>query len=110
MKINIKTESNPAGTEYEVAAQQPADVADQVINENTELLAKLDDQAPMEISPEVASFYQRYNLALMNWVKTHPGERPPVYVDPIDGRMKWANRAMRRKHQKGLKIYVHNYR
>jgi hypothetical protein len=53
------------------------------------------------ISPEVADFYNRYRLALEAWVKTHgPKAAPPVYVDPIDGKMKWANREMRKRAAK----------
>ncbi len=53
-----------------------------------------------QISPEVSDFYVRYHLALKNWVKEHGTAKPPVYVDPIDGKLKWANREMRKRHMK----------
>lgn len=61
----------------------------------------LPPQEVQKLSPEVVDFYQRYSLALEAWMLAH-GTRvpPPVYVDPIDGKMKWANREMRKRHTK----------
>ncbi len=72
-----------------------------VMEDNTKPQDVAPTEVPVpEVSPEVKDFYDRYKLALANWFLTHPNQKPPIYVDPIDGKMKWGNRDMRKRVQK----------
>lgn len=57
-------------------------------------------EQPQEIDPAIIDFYQRYSLPMKAWAKEKGNTNFPIYEDPIDGKLKWANREMRKKHRK----------
>lgn len=59
-----------------------------------------DESQPMPPSPEVLSFYKRYNSAMQAWFKANGNTKFPIVEDPKTGKLFWINREQRRKNAK----------
>ncbi len=83
----------------------PTTVIDVATNDRLQDEPVINSEAPIttQVSPEVISFYQRYNLAMQTWVRHHGNTNFPIAeVKQKDGSMKlvWVNRAARKNLRK----------
>ena len=69
----------------------------------------IQSEAPVTVDPRVLDFHQRYAKAMLAWTKEKGNMNWPIAQMP-DGSLRWVNRAERRRHQKPIRVYAHNYK